>query len=39
MRRIHLYEANSGERDDGNDFNGTENSQFQEQQYISNAIG
>ena len=38
MRRIHLYEANRRGRDDGNDFNGTENSQFQEQQYVSDAI-
>lgn len=39
MRRIHLYEANRRGRDDGNDFNETENSQFQEQQYVSDAIG
>ena len=38
MRRIHLYEANRRGRDDGNDFNRTENSQFQEQQYVSDAI-
>ena len=39
MRRIHLYEANRRGRDDGNDFNGTENFQFQEQLYVSDAIG
>lgn len=39
MRRTHLYEANRRGRDDGNDFNETENSQFQEQQYVSDAIG
>ena len=38
MRRTPLHEANRGERDNGNDFNGTENPQFQEQ-YISAAIG
>ena len=39
MRRIHIYEANRRGRDDGNDFNGTENFQFQEQLYVSDAIG
>ena len=39
MRRIRLYEANRRGKDDGNDFNETENSQFQEQQYVSDAIG
>ena len=37
MRRIRLYEANRRGKDDGNDFNEKENSQFQEQQYVSDA--
>ena len=37
MRRIRLHEANRRGKDDGNDFNETENPQFQEQQYVSDA--
>lgn len=39
MKIIQLHEANRRERDDNNDFNGTENTHYQKQQHVSDAIG
>ena len=34
-----LHEANRRERDDNNDFNGAENTHFQKQKHVSDAVG